>query len=410
MNGWDALRLAADNLRKHPLRSALTMLGMVFGVGAVIAMLAIGAGAQRRALRMIEHLGLHTVQVRDVSLGEKELQEVRRDSVGVSPRDAEAILASVPDAQLAVPRVEIKPYLVLGAGRTTEASVEGVSWRQRRTAGLEVVAGRYLDALDERSHAAVCAIGDGVRRRLFGYRPAVGRLLKVNDLWLRVVGVLGHSGGGGNIQGVAIGAPDDEIHIPYTTALAKLDRPPLAAPLSAITIQFADGADTERAGRLTRRLLERLHGTTRDFEVVVPQALLEQSRRTQRLFNLVMGLIAGISLLVGGIGIMNIMLATVLERTREIGVRRAVGATREDITRLFLIESFTISVLGGGAGIVLGVAIAWLVAASAGWPTVVTPLSIALAAGVAMTVGILSGLYPARRAADLDPIDALRWE
>jgi putative ABC transport system permease protein len=159
-----------------------------------------------------------------------------------------------------------------------------------------------------------------------------------------------------------------------------------------------------------RSLLERLHGGVDDYELVVPEALLEQSRRTQRLFNIVMGCIAGISLLVGGIGIMNIMLATVLERTREIGVRRAVGARREDIRRQFIIESFSISALGGVSGIVVGVAIARIVAAYAGWPTVVTLTSIALSTGVSVAVGLASGLYPAVRAAALDPIEALRYE
>jgi putative ABC transport system permease protein len=288
--------------------------------------------------------------------------------------------------------------------------VEGTSWRLARLSRLGVRQGRYLDPLDERDSASVCVLGDGVRRRLFGFEPAVGRLVKINDQWFEVVGVLERSGTGGSVGGVSLASTDQEIHIPYTAAISKLDRPVLAAPLSALTIRLKDDTSGSRAAEAINTLLERLHGTSEDFETIVPEALLEQSRKTQRLFSLVMGFIAGISLLVGGIGIMNIMLATVLERTREIGIRRAVGATQYDIGLLFLIESFTISAVGGLAGIVLGVGISKLVATLAHWPTVVTPFSIVLATGVAMTVGVLSGLEPARRAARLDPIEALRYE
>ncbi len=406
----EILLLGVESLKRHPLRSVLTMLGMVFGVAAVIAMLAIGAGAQRQAMEMIEHLGLHTVLIRDVELPDKKLTKIRKDSPGLSERDAEAILKAVPGAELAVPRVQVRPYLVLGNGKVAEARVEGTSWRLAQLSHLELRQGRYLDFLDERDSASVCVLGDSIRRRLFGFETAVGQLVKINDQWFEVVGVLKHSGTGGSVGGVSLASTDQEIHIPYTAAISKLDRPVLAAPLSALTIRLKDGNSGSRAADAITTLLKRLHGTSEDFEVIVPEALLEQSRKTQRLFSLVMGFIAGISLLVGGIGIMNIMLATVLERTREIGIRRSVGATRFDIGLLFLIESFTISAVGGLAGILLGVGISKLVATLAHWPTVVTPFSIVLATGVAMTVGVLSGLEPARRAARLDPIEALRYE
>jgi putative ABC transport system permease protein len=195
-----------------------------------------------------------------------------------------------------------------------------------------------------------------------------------------------------------------------TTALRKFHREPLEAPLDEIVVQLAPSESATLAGEALETLLDRLHAGVDDWDLIVPEALLEQSRRTQRLFNIVMGCIAGISLLVGGIGIMNIMLATVLERTREIGVRRAVGAKRTDVRVQFLIEAFAISVLGGLAGIGMGVAIALGVAAYAGWPTVVTAISILVSTGVSMAVGIVSGIYPAVRASNLDPIDALRYE
>jgi putative ABC transport system permease protein len=216
--------------------------------------------------------------------------------------------------------------------------------------------------------------------------------------------------GGSSFQGVNIGSTADEIYLPVTTAMRKFDRNQLEAPLDEIVVRLKAGVTPQVTAAAIDSLLDRLHAGADDYELVVPEALLEQSRRTQRLFNIVMGCIAGISLLVGGIGIMNIMLATVLERTREIGVRRAVGARRRDIRTQFIIESFAISVMGGVAGIVVGVGIARVVAAYAGWPTVVTLLSIVLSTGVSIAVGLASGIYPAVRAADLDPIDALRYE
>ena len=202
----------------------------------------------------------------------------------------------------------------------------------------------------------------------------------------------------------------DQIYIPVSTALRKFERDPLEAPLDEIIVRLDPSVSSRTAASAIRGLLDRLHAGADDFEMVVPEALLEQSRRTQRLFNIVMGCIAGISLLVGGIGIMNIMLATVLERTREIGVRRAIGARKADIRRQFIIEAFAISAIGGVVGIVVGVAIARIVAAYADWPTVVTLASILLSTGVSITVGLVSGIYPAARAAELDPIEALRYE
>jgi putative ABC transport system permease protein len=409
----EALRSALENLSAHKLRSALTMLGMIFGVGAVIAMLSIGAGAERQALAMVERLGLRNVLVRAKTFRDDELREVRRRSPGVSPRDAAAIVEAVPGVRLAVPRIHIEPYKVASpSGRSEGATVYGVSAEQGTLSSLAVEEGRFLDALDERGHAQVCVIGPAVRRALFGYGPALGRMVKINDVWLQVVGVLAAASGtgGDTFEGVAIGSAANEIYLPASTAARKFEHPVLQSPLDEIVVNLKDGVVAADAAALIGDLLARLHGGAADYEVVVPEALLAQSRRTQQLFNLVMGCIAGISLLVGGIGIMNIMLATVLERTREIGVRRAVGARRVDIRFQFVVESFAISLIGGLTGIVAGLAIARGVAAFAGWQTVVTGASILLSTGVAMAVGLASGIYPATRAAALDPIEALHYE
>jgi putative ABC transport system permease protein len=423
MTPQEAFRSALDNLAAHKLRSALTMLGMIFGVGAVIAMMSIGAGAERQALASIERLGLRNVLVRAKTFKDSELKEIRQKSLGVSQRDAAAISEAIPGVDLVVPRIRIDPYKVISpSGKSDGAAVYGVTPRHADLAHLAVAEGRFLDPLDESTHAQVCVIGPEVRRDLFGYGEAVGQLVKVNDVWLEVVGVLasdlpqpatagaktpGADGEGGQ---AAAGPSAREIYLPLSTADRKFEHPTLASPLDEIVIRLKEGVSGAETAATMRDLIDRLHGGTGDYELVVPEALLAESRRTQRLFNVVMGAIAGISLLVGGIGIMNIMLATVLERTREIGVRRAVGARSSDIRFQFIVESFAISLIGGVAGIVAGLALARGVAAYAGWQTIVTGASIVLATGVAMTVGLASGIYPAARAAALDPIEALRYE
>jgi putative ABC transport system permease protein len=433
MTPQEAFRSALDNLAAHKLRSALTMLGMIFGVAAVIAMMAIGAGAERQALESIERLGLRNVLVRAKTFKDDELREIRRSSQGVSHRDAAAIGEAIPGVELVAPRIKLDPYKVLSPGGKTEgAAVYGVTPRYAQLASLGVSEGRFLDPLDESSHAQVCVIGPAVRRDLFGYGPAVGQLVKVNEVWLEVVGVLasegdaaktgeekegesplapaGGEGGGEAVASSAAASGSREIYLPLSTAERKFEHPVLASPLDEIVVRMKEGVSGQETSNLLRDLLDRLHGGTDDYELVVPEALLAESRRTQRLFNVVMGAIAGISLLVGGIGIMNIMLATVLERTREIGVRRAVGARRYDIRFQFIVESFAISLIGGVTGVVAGLALARGVAAFAGWETIVTTSSIILSTGVAMGVGLASGIYPAARAAALDPIEALRYE
>jgi putative ABC transport system permease protein len=430
MTPQEAFRSALDNLAAHKLRSALTMLGMIFGVGAVIAMMSIGAGAERQALASIERLGLRNVLVRAKTFKDDELREIRQQSLGVSQRDAAAIAEAVPGVDLVVPRIHIDPYKVISpSGKTDGAAVYGVTPRYGELAHLGLAEGRFLDPLDESTHAQVCVIGPEVRRDLFGYGQALGGLVKVNDVWLEVVGVLaadatpastatgagasgkGSEGGEGAAASGAGSSPSSrEIYLPLSTADRKFEHPVLASPLDEIVVRLKDGVSGQETASVMRDLLDRLHAGMGDYELVVPEALLAESRRTQRLFNVVMGAIAGISLLVGGIGIMNIMLATVLERTREIGVRRAVGARRGDIRFQFIVESFAISLIGGVAGIVAGLALARGVAAYAGWQTIVTGASILLATGVAMTVGLASGIYPATRAASLDPIEALRYE
>jgi putative ABC transport system permease protein len=407
----DAIKCALEDLSAHKLRSGLTMLGTMFGVGAVIAMLSIGAGAERRALALIDKLGVRNVVIRAKEFKPEELAEIRKKSLGLSLRDIEAIREAVPGAELVAPKLKIEPYKILAAGGKTEAQVYGVSAAHAALTSLALEEGRFLDARDELYHAQVCVIGASARRELFGAEPAVGKDVKINDVWFEVVGVLApESSGGESLGGVSVGSTATALFIPFTTALRKFERDPMKSPIDEVVIRLSPEASPHETSAVVSLLLSRLHGGVSDYELVVPQALLDQSRETQQLFNIVMGCIASISLLVGGIGIMNIMLASVLEQTREIGIRRAVGARRGDIRFQFLVSAFSLSLIGGGAGIVLGIGIARVVAAYADWPTVVTLSSVAISTGVSMVVGLISGLYPAIRAAALDPIEALRYE
>jgi len=411
MRTRDALLYSFENLSAHKLRSALTMLGMMFGVGAVIAMLSIGAGAEQEALQMIERLGLSNLVVRAKALEGAELTEARTKSMGLSMRDIAAIREAVPDVQHVAARVAIEPWIVLAGSSKTDARLLGVSEDWADVVAVSVAEGRFLDSRDRLQSAQVCVLGASARRDLFGADPALGQDVKVNDIWLEVVGVLSaESEGGSSFEGVSLGSTAREIYIPVTTAQRKFERDPRDSPLEEVVVKLGDKSTARRTAAVLSTLLERLHNGVADYELVVPESLLRQSQKTQRLFNLVMGCIAGISLVVGGIGIMNIMLASVLEQTREIGVRRAVGARRRDIRFQFLAAAFTISLLGGSLGVVLGVAISQIVAMLAGWPTVVTLWSIALATGVSAGVGIASGFYPAQHAASLDPVEALRYE
>ena len=414
MRASDALLFALENLSSRRLRTGLSTLGMMFGVAAVIAMLAIGTGAERRAIATIERLGVHNVLIRAKEVPLSERNEARKKSMGLSDRDVAAIKEAIPHVALVAPKATVDTYKIIGDGYKAQAKIWGVSYRHTEATRLTLQEGRFFDEWDERSHAQVCVLGAGVRRDLFVDGEAVGRFVKVNDVWLKVVGVLAADSliaGSGEAGGLAgAGEGDGDIYLPMATLLTKFERDPLEPPLVEIVVKLDGQVPPHESAAVIAALLTQLHGGVDDYQIQVPQALLAQKQETQRIFSIVMGCIAGISLLVGGIGIMNIMLASVFEQTREIGVRRAVGALRRDIRFQFLVESFLVAGLGGALGVLLGFIISAIVAAYAGWPTVITPLAIVLSTGVSGAVGLFSGLYPAIRASRLDPIEALRRE
>jgi putative ABC transport system permease protein len=407
----ESLDSGIQSLKHHALRSFLAMLGIIFGVGAVIAMLSIGAGAEREALEIIDAMGLRNVVVKDKRFdSDNELQEIRRKSAGLSSRDAQALREAIPGVLTVVQKIEVEPWKVLAPLGRAKPRVLGVSSEYPALVKVSLREGRFFDRYDEETYAPVCVIGDKVRRALFGFDQALGRPLKVNDQWLVVVGVLAASAGKREVQGVTLEGTANDVYLPVTTAERRFARPTLKSPLDELVVSVAEGNAVQESAAAIATMLDRLHGGAADYTITVPEALLEQSRRTQRLFDIVMGAIAGISLLVGGIGIMNIMLATVLERTREIGIRRAVGARQVDVRNQFVMEAFAVTVTGGLLGIAMGLAIAKGVAFYAGWKTIVTFWSIALSVGVSAGVGLVFGIYPALRAARLDPVEALHYE
>lgn len=411
MKASDAILCAFEDLGEHKLRSALTMLGMMFGVGAVIAMLSIGAGAEQQSLQLIDQLGVRNVVVRARTIDPDQLEEIRKHSPGLSQRDIVAIEEAIPNLETVAPRSVLTPYAVRSMHGKSEAKVYGVSTHHAEFSNLRIAEGRFFDQYDEQTHAPVCVLGPTAKRDLFGAEPAIGKRIKVNDLWLDVVGVaVDNSSATSSVEGVNISSTADAIYVPFSTVLRKFDHKPLDSPLDEIILRMTPKGSASDTAVIARTLLDRLHGGKKDYDLIVPEALLQQSQQTQNIFNIVMGCIAGISLFVGGIGIMNIMLASVLEQTREIGIRRAVGARRRDVRFQFLVSAFALSVIGGLIGIIVGISIAKVVAAYADWPTVVTAYSVLVSTGVSVAVGLLSGLYPAIRAARLEPIEALHHE
>ena len=407
----ESIKVAGANLGRHKLRTSLTMLGMVFGVAAVLSMLSIGAGAEREALSVLQKMGLRNILIQAKAFEPEELKILRQDSPGMTRQDLEAIDKALPGGTLVVGKKQLKTYQIASVLGKSDSRVLGVEALYPQVLNLELSEGAFFLPVDERYARQVCVLGTTARRKLFGLNDSLGRQIKINELWFTVIGTLvDQMIDQEEFEGVKIENANNDIYVPLETLLSKFKRNPIEDELDAIIVQAPEGEDLRELAALISGMLGRMHRQIDDFSVIVPEKLLEQSRQTQRIFNLVMGAIASISLVVGGIGIMNIMLASVLERTNEIGVRRAVGARRRDISRQFLLEAIAISVSGALLGVALGYAIAHLVSAYAGWPTIITLASVFLGVSVSVSVGLVFGIYPARKAALVSPIDALRYE
>ena len=398
----ELLRIGLQGIVEHKLRSFLTMLGIIFGVAAVIAMLAIGEGARRQTLAQIQALGLNNIIVQSTDNEGKESEEGH-----IRFSDLNALQKIVPtiDALAPVLQYEMEAYYRTRSGQATLTGTTPAFFDLMR---LKIEQGAVFSEWDDQHYQKVCVLGNGIARDLFLTENPLGRMIKLGRVWFRVIGVLAYH------PVSAVGATEVDynrkIFAPLQTVFVRFNRPSQNSQLQQLIIHVPDETRIVATARFTASVLQRRHQNQKDFKMIVPEQLLRQSAETQRLFNIVMGTIAGISLLVGGIGIMNIMLASVLERTREIGIRRSLGATRKDILGQFLLESALLSLIGGVAGIFVGYLLSYGVTFLSEWDTYVSWWSVLLSVGVSAGVGILFGFFPARKAADLNPIDALRYE
>ena len=442
-------RTAVEAVGHNRLRAGLTSLGILFGVASVIAMLAIGSGAEKEILEQMRLLGSNNIVVAPL-LEQKEgpvegpfERQVKKFTPGLTYADAEAIGRDVPAVD-AVSGEVVLNSVITREGRRRSGKVVGVDTTYFRLTNLILASGRWFSPRQAAEGLPVAIIGHGVRARFFTTEDPLGKRLKVGQTWVTVVGVLADRRvSEETAQRLGVRDASMDVYVPVHTMLlrfrnrAQLTPEEMEAAGREYTVSTADSSQEsaeERQERLNhnqldriivrvsesrlvpsvadvlRRMLARRHNTVVDFEITVPELLLRQEQRTKTIFNVVLGAIASISLLVGGIGIMNIMLASVLERIREIGVRRAVGATRRDVLYQFLSEAVLISVAGGVAGIVVGAGLSAGIQKLAGIQTIVSAVSVAVAFGVSLSVGLAFGIVPAYRAARQDPVACLRYE
>ena len=404
-------REALEELARRKLRTGLTLLGLVFGVGSIVAMQAVGEGSRREALRLVEGLGLTNLIVESVPADEEGLREVRTRSLGLTLADAEAVLAVVPGASAMSAETAIRVQVVIGESSRSDIQAAGVTPAYFNLASLALAQGRSLNEDDEAALAPVAVLGHQAAQSLFPDGDALGRALKLNHVWLTVVGVLADRDlSRSDFEGVQLGLETNRIFLPLASARARFRFQPMEDELDRFQIRVASPEAVAAGARVAQSVLEQRHAGVDDYTLVVPAQLFAQHQQTQRIFRVVMAAIAGVSLLVGGIGIMNIMLANVLERKREIGLLRALGARRRDIVSRFLREATVICVIGALCGVLFGALLAYLIAALAGWQVAWAPLPIFIAATLCAGVGLAFGVYPAKQAAALDPIAALRGE
>jgi len=395
------IRISIESVLNHKMRSMLTILGIIFGVAAVIAMLAIGEGARRKTLSQIEALGLQNIIVQQLSSDDEA------DQTTLTMSDILALKAIVPGVEQIVPVVE-RAYEARYKFRASEVTLTGTMPGYLDLMHLSLTAGGRFTERDNTTYQRVCILGAQAARLLFPVEDPLGKMIKINGIYFYVLGVLRYQPK--STAGTREVDLNSHIIAPFSTVNIRFDREKGENRMGQIVLRIRKGTPMQKTANLVDQVLYRRHKNSKTYTMIVPEQLLRQSEETQKIFNIIMGAIAGISLLVGGIGIMNIMLASVLERTREIGIRRALGATQKDILRQFLTEAVLLSLFGGLLGIVLGYALALGITYYSEWETAVSIWSVVLSVGVSSGIGIIFGYYPARHAAGFNPIEALRYE
>jgi putative ABC transport system permease protein len=365
-------------------------------------------------MAFIQDLGVRNIIVEARETTDNQAnQKIRQQSPGLTFKDLRAIAAAIPGVDTLTPRKRFVPARIVPKPDADVPAVYGVEPNYQQIAALEVTQGRFYTADEAARAAAVCVLGEAARWRLFGEADPVGRFVKVNEQWFEVIGVVGPKAvAQSGVGGLPAQDRNNMIYVPTSAAMLRLEDnySGLRDEIDGIFVRVSNESDISAASAIASGILDTSHRGAADYTLVVPAELLAEQQRTKRIFDIVMVALASISLLVGGIGIMNIMLASVMERTPEIGLRRAIGATRVDVIRQFVLETTLIAVIGGAIGLAVGVLMSRLIAGFAGWSTIVTLSSVFLAFLVSVIVGLVSGVYPAMKAANLDPVQALHYE
>ncbi|MDR0428092.1 MAG: ABC transporter permease [Dysgonamonadaceae bacterium] len=406
------VRLAISGLIDHKFRSFLTMLGIIFGVASVITMLSIGEGAKREAIAKYQDLGVNNIIVREKTLSDEELEEVRaKFSQGLSLKDAEVISQIVPGVQRIASQAEINTD-VRYTDKSVKSTVIGITPEYPVMMNYKMAKGESINEQHYNQRLKVCILGAGVARSLFQKEDPIGQLIKIDDQWMEVIGVFESKTLFTETVGeLAARDLNTDVYLPLSTFLNRFSRENvLTGEIQQITMQVENSSRLMETSTLVNEILKRHHFNNADYSIVIPYELLKQEEKERRIYNFLLGAIAAISLLVGGIGIMNIMLATVMERTREIGIRRSIGAKKSDIMSQFVTEAVAISITGGIIGVLLGIALSLIVSLFTDVSTYIRIYSIIIAFAFSVIVGISFGYLPAKNAADLKPVDSIRHE
>lgn len=437
---WDkymlVLSIASKAILENKIRSLLTALGIIFGVAAVISMLAIGNGAKKEVLDQMKLVGVNNIVItpRLIRPGDTDDEAQENDlakaklSPGLNLKEAAAMKEIIPTIERVSPEVT-NETIVIYEYKSIAGDFTGVTSDFFEVYGLELNQGHLFNEKHYKNGEQVCIIGHKIKSRLFPTEVAIGKQIKCGDVWLRVIGVLKSRGIGSGDGNLGIDDFNMNVYAPIQTALLRFnDRSVISKAslvsgrssssninknrnqLDKIVVQVKEAEQLQATANVLQRMLERRHAGAKDFRVIVPELLLKQEQKTREIFNIVLGAIASISLIVGGIGIMNIMLASVMERIREIGVRRAIGATQNDVVLQFLTEATLISVFGGIIGIILGLVLSFVIGKLTGILTIVSGFSILISFGVSAGIGVLFGYMPAKKAAMQDPVASLRHE